>query len=828
MTNVLWFDDIDSEDAGKVGGTNADLGEIHNSLDVPVLSGFVTTSIGFNRFMRETGLEEKIENLLDGMDPKDTNDLHRRGEKIRAHINEAEMPENLKKDILSAYNQLVEESKDQNSVSLSTSIIAEDTSDKFQTGHIRDKNVSNEKELIDSIKNCFASLFENSAISHRAQKEISHSDIGISVRVNREIKGEKTVSGNMFTLDHDSGFEDVVSIKASYGLADHVIEGHVDPDEFILFKKNHSIIEKKLGEKQTKSVVSGKEKVPISDRDSYCMTDNRLKELSRYGSRIEELHEQPMEIEWVFDSSEKKIYITSVRPEAIHSDREENFIESYRLNQKSDVLAEGDSVGSKIYSGEAYVLTSPNQIDRLDEGGIVIVDTTDPDWEPVMEKAGAIVTNKGERTGHTAIISRELGIPVVIGSENATSKIKNGQDITVDCTGSKGKIWDGCLEFSIDHHEIDEIPSTETDIMVNISEPDEAFRLSKLPVDGVGLMRQEHIISSEIEEHPLKLIDEGREDEYIEALRSNIGKVGAAFYPKEVIIRLTDFRSDEYLELEGGQKYEPEEENPMLGFRGASRFHDSLFSKVFELECKALRRSIDEIGLDNISVMVPFCRTVDEAKNVRAKMKEYGLDQNDIDIHLKAELPSNVILAEEFGRVFDGFSIGTTDLTQLTLGIDSSSQKLSNVFDEGDPAVKESLRHLIRRAPEDTEVGICGDAASTYDGYIEFLVEHDIDSISVSPDVALETVLKVAEVENEPDTEDYEFSLEAMVGTPAGKIYDALEKHGSTTADKLINYMPSTIDSRSMNQALGWLAKEEKLEVKNHDGEVVYSLSDSS
>ncbi|PSH01990.1 MAG: phosphoenolpyruvate synthase, partial [Nanohaloarchaea archaeon SW_10_44_10] len=528
--------------------------------------------------------------------------------------------------------------------------------------------------------------------------------------------------------------------------------------------------------------------------------------------------EKPMDIEWVFDGQTREMYIVQARPETVQAEKDENIIEEYELEEESNVILEGESIGSKIGQGKAHVLSSPKEIDQFEEGEVLVTDMTDPDWEPIMKKAGAIITNKGGRTSHAAIVSREIGVPAVIGTENATSKLSDDKKITVDCSSSTGKIWDDKLEFSVDEHHLDTIPDTETKVQVNIGEPSEVFHVAQLPVDGVGLAREEFIISSHIGEHPLKLIEENREEEYVRALRSGLGKIGAAFYPDQVVVRLSDFKSDEYAELEGGEDYEPDEANPMLGFRGASRYYDDVFSQAFELECKALRKTIDELGLDNLTIMVPFCRTVDEAENVRARMKEYGLDKGDVEVYVMAEIPANIIRVEEFAEVFD--------LTQLTLGVDRNSDKLKELFDERDSAVKESIQKLIEGAhAKDRHVGICGDAPSTHDGYAEFLVDNNIDAISVSPDVALETIVKVSEAEDSAEEQEtYEFSIDNMIGTPAGKVYDCLESNGKATTSKLLNYTSSKIDSDSLNQALGWLAKEDKIEVENKEREVVYRL----
>ncbi|MEF8880301.1 MAG: phosphoenolpyruvate synthase, partial [Candidatus Nanohaloarchaea archaeon] len=748
----------------------------------------------------------------------------------------------LKDDFAESYEELEKKLGVENpEVAVRSSATAEDLPGASFAGQQETYlNVSGKQDLIKRIKDCFASLFTNRAISYREDKGFSHFDVKLSAVVQKMGRSDIGAAGVMFTMDPDSGFENVVTINGSYGLGEYVVLGEVNPDEFTVFKENLGIIEKHKGEKEVKLVrnpdhkegddtENKEEKVPKNDREKYCITDNQVQELAKYALKIEEHYGKPMDIEWVLDGETKELYIVQARPETVQAEKDENIIENYKLKEESEVILEGSSIGSKIGSGKAHVLDSPKQIDQFEEGEVLVTDMTDPDWEPIMKKAGAIITNKGGRTSHAAIVSRELGVPAVIGTENATSKIANKKPVTVDCSSSTGRIWDGEIEFDVEEHHLDKIPDTDTEVQINIGEPSEVFHLAQLPVDGVGLAREEFIISSHVGEHPLKLIEEGREDEYVRALRSGLGKIGAAFYPEQVVIRLSDFKSDEYADLKGGEDYEPDEANPMLGFRGASRYYDEVFSQAFELECKALRQAIDDLDLDNITIMVPFCRTVEEGKNVRAKMKEYGLDQGDIDVYVMAELPANIIRAEAFTDVFDGFSIGTNDLTQTTLGVDRNSDKLKDLFDERDPAVKESVSTLISKAQgEGAHVGICGDAPSTHDGYAEFLVGEGIDAISVSPDVALETILKVAEAEEALDNEvpvqvGDKFNKED-VGKAAGEIYETLNKHGSAKASALKNYT-SDLHDQVREQALGWLAKEDKVEIDDEEGEITYKLN---
>ncbi len=842
MKNVLWFENITADDTSKVGGKSANLGELRNETEVPVLPGFATTADAYDKFIHDTELRDKIERLIDGLDIDDVHCLQRVGEQIRAHIKEADMPEELRNDFIKQYEELEERLGVENpEVAVRSSATAEDLPGASFAGQQETYlNVSGKEDLIKRVKDCYASLFTNRAISYREDKGFSHFDVKLSAVVQKMGRSDIGAAGVMFTLDPDSGFDNVVTINGSYGLGEYVVLGEVNPDEFTVFKENLGIIEKKLGDKEIKLVRNdehesgdGQENiekdVPQSDREKFCITDNQVQELAKYALRIENHYEKPMDIEWVLDGQTKELYIVQARPETVQAEKDENIIEDHKLKEESEVLLEGSAIGSKIGSGKAHVLDSPKQIDQFEEGEVLVTDMTDPDWEPIMKQAGAIITNKGGRTSHAAIVSRELGVPAVIGTETATSHLSDDQPVTVDCSSSTGKIWDKQLHFEVEEHHLDKIPETDTDVQVNIGEPSEVFHVAQLPVEGVGLAREEFIISSHVGEHPLHLIDEGREDEYVQALRDGIGKIGAAFYPNQVVVRLSDFKSDEYAQLKGGEEYEPEEANPMIGFRGASRYYDEVFQKAFELECKALRKCIEELGLDNITVMVPFCRTVDEGKKVRAKMKEYGLDEGDIEVYVMAEIPTNIIRADEFAEVFDGFSVGTNDLTQLTLGVDRNSDKMKEVFDERDPAVKESVKKLIAKAHrQNKHVGICGDAPSTHDGYAEFLVENSIDAISVSPDVALETILKVADAEEDRESQnevENDFSVNG-VGNAAGKIYETLNEQGKASAQKLLDYTDETLDSDKVNQALGWLAKEGKVEVEiRKDGETKYSLS---
>ncbi|MFB6242115.1 MAG: phosphoenolpyruvate synthase [Candidatus Nanosalina sp.] len=743
------LNDLDQNDTEKVGGKSANLGELEN-LGVPVLPGLTTTSAAYDRFLKEAGIEDEIRKILE-KEGEEVSHLQEKGEKIRELIRNAELPENLKEKIRERYEKLAEVSGvEEPRVAVRSSATAEDLPDASFAGQ-QDTylNVSGFENVLEAVKKCYTSLFTDRAISYREDKDFSHLDVKLSCVVQKMADAE--ASGVMFTCDPDSGFEGVVTIEASYGLGEFIVSGEVNPDTYTVFKKTEGIIEKEIGEKSKQMRYrDGENRVEgvLDDkRGKTAISDSKIRKLTRYAKEIEEHYGQPMDIEWVYDEKLDRIYILQARPETVHSSEDKNTIRNYSLEEEGEILLEGVGIGDRIGSGEVKKLDSLDEMGNFSEGDVLVTERTDPDWEPIMKKASAIVTDRGGKTSHAAIVSREMGVPAVIGAGEATEKLDEGQGVTVDCVNG-GKILEGELEYSVSERKIDEIPETETDVMLILGNPSKAFNFADLPVDGVGLAREEFIISSHVGDHPLELIERGEEEKFVEALRSGIGKIAAAFHPGEVIVRLSDFKSDEYRNLEGGEKFESEESNPMLGFRGASRYYDEKFSRAFELECQAIKQVKDEIGLENVVVMVPFCRTPEEAEQVKSILQDNGLQ--DTDCYVMAEVPSNVLLADEFGEMFDGFSIGTNDLTQLTLGVDRNAEKLDYLFQEDHKAVKRGVKHLIEQAEAtDSKIGICGDAPSTVEGYAEFLVQEGIDSISVSPDVALETILKVAEAEED-------------------------------------------------------------------------------
>ncbi len=756
---VLWLEEIGKEDTPIVGGKSANLGEMINNVKVRIPPGFATTAYAYQYFIKYNKLDEKIREKLKDLDTRNLAQLKKVGKEVREMIRKAEMPEDLEKEIVRAYRKLgTRVSVVDPYVAVRSSATAEDLPGASFAGQQETYlNVKGEKELVEKIKECYASLFTDRAISYRVDKGFDHFRVALSAVVQKMARSDLASSGVMFTLDPDSGFRNVVTINGSYGLGEYIVQGIVTPDEWMVFKPTMKILEKKLGDKKVMLVRDEKKggnkevRVPEKKRREFCLTDEQVLELAEYGLRIEKHYGCPMDIEWALDGETNEIYIVQARPETVHSTRDQQVIRHYHLKEKGRLLLKGIAIGRKIGAGKVKILNSPSEIDKFKGGDVLVTTMTDPDWEPIMKMASAIITEEGGRTSHAAIVSRELGVPCVIGTGNAREVLKNVKEVTVDCSTGEGRVYEGILKYTIEEEHLDRVPKTHTKVLVNLGEPDQAFSVAQLPVEGVGLAREEFIIGSEIGVHPMKLVEEGKQEVFINALATGIGKMCAAFYPRPVIVRLSDFKSDEYRNLEGGEKYEPVEANPMIGWRGASRYYDPAYLPAFEMELEALRRVWEDMELKNLVIMIPFCRTVEEGRKVKEIMKKHGLSRDKgLKIFVMAEIPSNIWLAEEFAREFDGFSIGSNDLTQLTLGIDRNSERLSKVFDERNEAVKKSIAHLIRVAHEHDpprKVGICGQAPSDYPEYAEFLVEHGIDTISVNPDVALETIKRVHEIE---------------------------------------------------------------------------------
>ncbi len=736
---VIPFENIRKGHVFLVGGKTASLGELM-SIGVPVPNGFAVTAEAYRYFLKKNALEKKIEGILKSKNLKDVKELSFAGRKIRSLIINSKFPENLEKEIIKQYVKMK-----MKYVAVRSSATAEDLPSASFAGQQETFLNVTKKDLINKIKHCFASLFTDRAISYREDMKFDHMKVSLSVAVQKQIFSD--ASGVMFTIHPDTGHKNFIVINSSFGLGDFIVQGRVTPDEFLVFKKNCKVLEKVLGKKfvmEKWSLKGGviKVNVPKKMRNKFSISDEDAEKLARYGILIEKHYGVAMDIEWAKEKG--RLYILQARPETVHSIRGDVYYE-YRLLEKGKEFLKGIAIGNKIVSGKAMVIEDVKDIHKFRRGFILVTKHTDPAWEPIMKIASGIVTEEGGRTSHCAIVSREIGIPAVIGVKNATKLIKNGEKITIDNSSGEGRIWKGELAYKVITHRLNKIPKTKTKVYVNIGIPDEAISVSMLPVDGVGLVREEFIISSYVKTHPLLLIKNRKENIFLEKLSKGVAKIAASFYPREVIVRFSDFKTNEYRTLEGGEKYEEIEENPMIGWRGASRYISKEYEKAFRIEIRAIKKAMKDFGLDNIKVMIPFCRTIEEAKKVMKIIKEERLNT---EVYVMAEIPSNIILAEEFGKIFNGFSIGSNDLTQLILGIDRDNEKLENIFDERNEAVKIMIKELIKKAKRmKKKVGICGDAPSTYKDYLKFLVECGIDYISVIPDKAIETKLAISRLE---------------------------------------------------------------------------------
>jgi pyruvate,water dikinase len=791
---ILWFKDLRIEDVPVVGGKNASLGEMYRELTrkgVRVPNGFAITAHAYRHLLKHSGIESKMRELLKGLDIKNVKQLAERGRKIRELIRRAEFPDDLREAIVKAYRLLSKEYHAADvDVAVRSSATAEDLPEASFAGQQETYlNIVGEHALLDACRNCFASLFTNRAIAYRQEKGFDHFRVYLSIGVQKMVRSDLASSGVAFTLDTETGFPNVVFITSSWGLGENIVQGAVNPDEFYVFKPTlkqgyKPIIQKVLGEKAVRMVYAHEGPlptknvaVPPEEQRRFSLTDEEVLQLAKWSVIIEDHYSQkkkrwtPMDIEWAKDGKFNKLFIVQARPETVQSQKAHNILEEYVLKQKGNVLATGKSVGSKIGQGPAQVIRDVKNIDQFKEGDVLITEMTDPDWVVIMRKASAIVTNKGGRTCHAAIVSRELGIPCVVGTSNGTEKIKNGQKVTVSCAeGEEGKVYEGLLKFVIETLKLEEIPKTRTKIMMNIGNPEEAFEYSFIPNQGVGLAREEFIINEYIKIHPMALLkfrelkDEhvkhkieqltqgypSKVDFFVDKLAQGIAMITAAFWPHDVIVRMSDFKTNEYAGLIGGSGFEPKEDNPMLGWRGASRYYRPGYREAFALECKAIKKVREEFGLKNLKVMIPFCRTVEEGKKVIEEMRKNKLVQgkNGLEVYVMCEIPSNVVLADEFSKVFDGFSIGSNDLTQLTLGLDRDSELVADLYDERNEAVKRLVEYVVRTAKKHRrKIGICGDAPSTFPDFAQFLVQCGIDSISLSPDAVIKTTLKIAEME---------------------------------------------------------------------------------
>ncbi|EOD9418736.1 phosphoenolpyruvate synthase [Vibrio campbellii] len=784
--NTLWFNGLSMDDVDKVGGKNASLGEMVSNLanvGVSVPNGFATTSYAFNQFLDHEGLDERIHQLLDELDVDDVEALRKTGATIRQWVLEAPFPADLEQDIRDNYKELTD-NHPEISVAVRSSATAEDLPDASFAGQQETfLNVKGIDAVLEATKHVYASLFNDRAISYRVHQGFNHRGISLSAGIQRMVRSDKASSGVMFTLDTESGFDQVVFITSSWGLGEMVVQGAVNPDEFYVHKPmleagQHPIVKKTFGSKQIKMIYSDRQEIgkqveiidtSVEERNAFSLNDEEIKELAKQAMIIEKHYKRPMDIEWAKDGIDGKLYIVQARPETVCSQSEQNVIERYELSNKADVLVEGRAIGQRIGKGPVRLVDSLDQMSLVQEGDVLVTDMTDPDWEPVMKKASAIVTNRGGRTCHAAIIARELGIPAIVGCGDATSKLTDGETVTVSCAeGETGYVYQGELDFEIKRSAVDELPLLPTKVMMNVGNPDRAFDFAQIPNEGVGLARLEFIINKMIGIHPKALLNfDAQSDElkaeiterirgykdpidfYVSKLTEGIATIASAFWPKRVIVRMSDFKSNEYSNLVGGKGYEPHEENPMLGFRGASRYISPVFEDCFELETQAIKRVRNEMGLKNVEIMIPFVRTPSEAASVIDLLAKFDLRRGDqgLKVIMMCELPSNAVLAEEFLKYFDGFSIGSNDMTQLTLGLDRDSGDVAHLFDERNPAVKAMLQMAIDAATKAGKyVGICGQGPSDHDDLAEWLMEQGISSVSLNPDTVIDTWLKLGKV----------------------------------------------------------------------------------
>jgi pyruvate,water dikinase len=792
------FSDINIQDVPVVGGKNASLGEMFNRLSskgIRVPDGFATTAFAFWDFIDKNSLRNPLMELMRKLDKENFSNLKEIGRQSRELMLGATMPVEISNAIVTAYRKLCDGNVSE--VAVRSSATAEDLPEaSFAGQHESFLNIRGEKALIGSVQKCFASLFTDRAIKYREDNHFSHEKIALSVGVQKMVRSDKACSGVGFTLEPESGFRDVIHLAGVWGLGENIVQGTVTPDEFLVFKPSlrqgmKAILQKKLGEKAKTMIYGDDENNPVYNidtntekRNQFVLSDDEITLLANWALQIEAHYEQPMDIEWAKDGNSGEFFIIQARPETVHSRKNPLQLKQYSLLEKGNQLASGEAIGSGIITGLARLLESPKDADKLQPGEIVVTDLTSPDWDPVLKKSAAIITNKGGRTSHASIIARELGVPAIVGTIDGTSRIRDGQMITVSCCeGKTGFIYDGKLKYkatSLDFTGVQMPESTEVKLIVG--DPEKAFFLSFYPNDGVGLMRIEFIINHSIGIHPMALARfndlkddtikqqiearthqySNKEEFFIDKLTEGVATIAAAFYPKDVIVRMSDFKTNEYANLLGGAAFEPVEENPMLGFRGASRYYNDLYKDGFRLECEAMKRVRDKMGLVNVKLMIPFCRTVEEGKKVIGIMRQYGLVQrkNDLEIFVMAEIPSNVLQADEFAKIFDGFSIGSNDLTQLTLGIDRDSALVANLFSEQNKSAKQMIAMMIARAKQaGTSIGLCGQAPSDFPEFARFLVEQGINSISFNPDALLKGIENIKQAELSMSSASKDFPL---------------------------------------------------------------------
>lgn len=810
---ILWFSEINKNDIPLVGGKNANLGEMYQNLTnaknetfqdekISVPYGFAVTAYAYSYFVEKNELDKKIRDVLGGLDTGDIHALEKAGKTVRDLIMSSTFPAEMEEEIWGAYQKLAEKLNldvSELDVAVRSSATAEDLPDASFAGQQESYlNIHGRHNLLEAIKLAISSLFTNRAISYRQDQHFDHFKVKLSVAVQKMVRSDRGCSGVMFTLDSDSGFREVVLINGSWGLGEYIVKGVVTPDEYMVYKpalkKGYkAIVNKKLGSKEKKLIYSHEGSkatkeavVHEADRHKYVLTDDQVLKLAKWGVIIEDHYGKPMDIEWAYDGHSKELFIVQARPETVQARKNLNSLEEYKLHDHSKVLVQGAAVGARIGHGKARSIKDPSQLDEFQQGEVLVAPLTDPDWEPIMKKASAIVTDSGGRTSHAAIVSRELGIPAVVGTGNATKVLKNGQEITVVCSeGEAGKVYEGILKFEIVKTDLKDFQQPKTKIKMIVADPEYVFGYSFIPNKGVGLAREEFIITNFIKIHPNALLNydkiadhkvkiqidkltAGYHDKveyYVEKLAYGIGIIASAFYPHEVILRFSDFKTNEYAGLLGGREYEPEEENPMIGWRGASRYYDPNFEAAFALECKAVKRVREEMGLLNLQVMIPFCRTPEEGKRVLEVMAKNGLvhekipnaievaKSDEINEKLRvwcmAEIPSNILQVEEFAALFDGFSIGSNDLTQLTLGLDRDSKIVAHIGNEKSNAVKRLIKMLIKDAHDlGVPVGICGQGPSDFPDFAEFLVSEGIDSVSLQPDSVLKTSIALKKLED--------------------------------------------------------------------------------
>jgi pyruvate,water dikinase len=791
---VLDLNEVGAGDVELVGGKCASLGELFHTLSprgVRAVDGFATTSEAYRLLIESDGLGKRLRELMNGLNHEDLKALHAAGKEARALMLDTPLPPSVHQAIISAYKRLADRLGRSCEVAVRSSATAEDLPEASFAGQ-QDTilNVRGEERLIDACHRCFASLWTDRAISYRAARGFDHFDVSLAIGVQPMVRSDQACSGVMFTLDTESGFRDVVVINGAWGLGEAIVQGMATPDEWIVFKPTlatgaRPIVSRRLGTKEVKMVygLDGKgtrtRDVVDAQRQRFCLSDYEVLQLANWACMIEKHYSElagrptPMDLEWAKDGNTGELFILQARPETVHATNHENYIEIHKLTgDHNEPLATGIAVGERIGQGQVHVLANPDHLTQFKEGAVLVTSMTDPAWEPIMKKAAAIVTDRGGRTCHSAIVSRELGLPCIVGTGNATHVLQSGMDVTVCCAeGARGSVYEGLVDFAVEKRVVDNQNRPRTKVMMNVGDPDHAFALSALPNDGVGLARLEFIINNHIGIHPMALVrypnlqnkevvreierrigEEDPREFFVRRLAEGIARIAAAFYPNPVIVRMSDFKSNEYAMLIGGQEFEPTEENPMLGFRGASRYYDERYREGFHLECLALQRVRDDMGLINVKAMIPFCRTVEEAERVIGLMAEFGVKQgeHELEIYAMCELPANVVFADEFLRIFDGYSIGSNDLTQLTLGLDRDSEMVAHLFDERNGAVEKMVSMAIDAAHRaGKKIGICGQAPSDYPEFARFLVEKGITSISLNPDTVIQTTHFILEVESD-------------------------------------------------------------------------------